>query len=152
MRPILLSLILSLTALTTRAEGERAGDFDYYVLALSWSANWCALEGDARNSPQCDTREDHGWILHGLWPQFHRGYPSNCKTSKRAPTRSMTADMAGIMGTGGLAWHQWKKHGTCTDLSATDYYALSREAYASIIRPPRISQTRPHRKTPRLCG
>ena len=136
MRPILLSLILSLTALTTRAEGERAGDFDYYVLALSWSANWCALEGDARNSPQCDTREDHGWILHGLWPQFHRGYPSNCKTSKRAPTRSMTADMAGIMGTGGLAWHQWKKHGTCTDLSATDYYALSREAYASIIRPP----------------
>ena len=136
MRPILLSLILSLTALTARAEGERAGDFDYYVMALSWSANWCALEGDARNSPQCDTREDHRWILHGLWPQFHRGYPSDCKTSKRAPSRSMTADMADIMGTGGLAWHQWKKHGTCTDLSASDYYALSREAYATITRPP----------------
>jgi ribonuclease T2 len=29
-----------------------------------------------------------------------------------------------------------EKHGTCTDLSATDYYALSHEAYASIIRPP----------------
>lgn len=136
MRPILLSLILSLTALSANAEGERAGDFDYYVLALSWSANWCALEGDARDSPQCDTRKDHGWILHGLWPQFHRGHPSYCKTAKRAPSRSMTNDMADIMGTGGLAWHQWKKHGTCTDLSASDYYALSREAYASIIRPP----------------
>ena len=85
MRPIFLSLILSLTAFTARAEGERAGDFDYYVMALSWSANWCALEGDARNSPQCGTSEDHDWILHGLWPQFHRGYPSYCKTAKRAP-------------------------------------------------------------------
>ena len=135
MRHILLSLILSLAALAARAEGERAGDFDYYVMALSWSANWCALEGDARNSPQCDTREDHGWILHGLWPQFQRGYPSYCKTAKRAPSRSMTNDMANIMGTGGLAWHQWKKHGTCTDLSASDYYALSRKAYATITRP-----------------
>lgn len=135
MRPIFLSLILSLTAFTARAEGERAGDFDYYVMALSWSANWCALEGDARNSPQCDTSEDHGWILHGLWPQFHRGYPSYCKTAKRAPSRSMTNDMSDIMGTGGLAWHQWKKHGTCTDLSATGYYALSREAYATVTRP-----------------
>lgn len=135
MRPILLSLILSLAALSAKAEAERAGAFDYYVMALSWSANWCELEGDARNSPQCDAREDHGWILHGLWPQFHRGYPSNCKTAQRPPSRGMTAQMADIMGTGGLAWHQWKKHGTCTDLSASDYYALSREAYATITRP-----------------
>ena len=135
MRTILLALILSLTAVTARAEGERAGDFDYYVLALSWSANWCALEGDARNSPQCETSEDHGWILHGLWPQFHRGYPSFCQTAKRPPSRGMTGDMADIMGTGGLAWHQWRKHGTCTDLSAPDYYALSRQAYATVTRP-----------------
>ena len=52
MRRILLALLLSLTTLSARAEGARAGDFDYYVMALSWSANWCALEGDARNSPQ----------------------------------------------------------------------------------------------------
>ncbi|WP_299025606.1 ribonuclease T2 [uncultured Sulfitobacter sp.] len=135
MRRILLTLIVTLTALTARAEGERAGEFDYYVMALSWSANWCALEGDERNSPQCDASEDHGWILHGLWPQFHRGYPSYCKTAQRAPSRRMTGEMADIMGTGGLAWHQWNKHGTCTDLSAQDYYALSRKAYATVIRP-----------------
>jgi ribonuclease T2 len=135
MRTILLALILSITALAARAEGERVGDFDYYVMALSWSANWCALEGDARNSSQCDTAEDHGWILHGLWPQFHRGYPSFCQTAKRPPSRGMTADMSDIMGTGGLAWHQWRKHGTCTDLAASDYFALSREAYATITRP-----------------
>ena len=44
--------------------------------------------------------------------------------------------MADIMGTGGLAWHQWKKHGVCTELSAAAYYKLSREAYASVVRPP----------------
>jgi ribonuclease T2 len=122
-----------LTALPALAEGEKAGEFDYYVLSLSWSPNWCQLEGNARQSEQCE--EDHGWILHGLWPQFHRGYPSYCRTIERAPSRGMTADMADIMGTSGLAWHQWKKHGTCTGLNATDYYALSREAYGRITRP-----------------
>jgi ribonuclease T2 len=135
MRRILLTLLLSLTTLPAIAEGERAGEFDYYVMALSWSANWCAIQGDARNSPQCDESEDHGWILHGLWPQFHRGHPSFCHTAKRPPSRGMTTDMADIMGTGGLAWHQWKKHGNCTDLSASDYFALSRRAYATITRP-----------------
>ena len=47
----------------------------------------------------------------------------------------MTAAMADIMGTSGLAWHQWRKHGSCSGLSAADYYALSRQAYASIVRP-----------------
>lgn len=132
MRLLMIWLISALPAL---AEGEKAGKFDYYVMSLSWSPNWCELEGDARNSPQCDPRHDHGWILHGLWPQFHRGYPSYCPTVERPPSRSMTNEMADIMGTGGLAWHQWKKHGTCTGLSAPQYYALSREAYATVVRP-----------------
>ena len=130
----LLALIL-LPAMTALAEGERAGEFDYYVLSLSWSPNWCALEGDRRRSPQCDDGTGNGWIMHGLWPQFHRGYPSFCRTAERAPSRGMTSAMADIMGTGGLAWHQWKKHGVCTGLSAGDYYALSREAYAIVNRP-----------------
>ena len=129
-------LIWMLMALPSWGEGEKAGEFDYFVLSLSWSPNWCAYEGDARDSDQCDARHDHGWIMHGLWPQFHRGFPSYCRTSERAPSRGMTADMADIMGTSGLAWHQWNKHGVCSGLSASAYYALSREAYASVVRPP----------------
>ena len=133
---ILLALILTFgLAAGARAEGERPGDFDYYVMALSWSPNWCALEGDARRSPQCARGTGHGWILHGLWPQNRRGYPSYCQSARRPPSRAMTGAMADIMGTGGLAWHQWEKHGTCTGLSAEDYYALSRTAYAGITRP-----------------
>ena len=117
------------------AKNELAGEFDYFVLSLSWSPNWCAIEGDAKRSPQCAEKSGHGWIMHGLWPQFHRGYPSFCRTVERPPSRGMTSDMADIMGTSGLAWHQWKKHVSCTGLSAQDYYALSRRAYALIERP-----------------
>jgi ribonuclease T2 len=132
MRALIVWLLMTLPL---AAEGERAGDFDYFVLSLSWSPNWCAIEGDARRSPQCDAGTNHGWILHGLWPQFERGYPSYCKTAERAPSRRVTAQMADIMGTAGLAWHQWKKHGTCTPFSAETYYAVSRRAYGTVKRP-----------------
>ncbi|MEM9583313.1 MAG: ribonuclease T2 [Pseudomonadota bacterium] len=117
------------------AEGEKAGEFDYYVLALSWSPNWCAMEGDARGADQCDPRHDHGWILHGLWPQFEKGWPSYCTTGARNPSRAETKAMEDIMASAGLAWHQWKKHGRCSGLSSQDYFALSREAYAKVTRP-----------------
>lgn len=126
--------LLSLIALPAKAQ-DVSGDFDYYVLSLSWSPNWCALEGDSRGSPQCDADADFGWVLHGLWPQYERGWPADCRHSYRNPSRSTTAAMADIMGTSGLAWHQWNKHGSCSGLSPDDYYALSREAYGSITRP-----------------
>lgn len=124
-----------LTSAGMASAQDRAGDFDYYVMALSWSPNWCAYEGDARDSPQCDPSHDHGWILHGLWPQYERGFPANCRTSYNAPSRGQTSDMADIMGTSGLAWHQWNKHGVCSGLDSSDYYALSREAYHTVSRP-----------------
>ncbi|WP_158966726.1 ribonuclease T2 family protein [Chachezhania sediminis] len=130
----LLACLGAFSPLPGRAD-ERAGVFDYYVLSLSWSPNWCLREGDAKGSDQCGPRHDHGWILHGLWPQFERGWPSHCRTTERAPGKAMTAAMADIMGTAGLAWHEWKKHGTCSGLSAADYFALSRQAYASVERP-----------------
>lgn len=138
MHRFLFAAILAVTggfAPTAWADGETAGAFDYYVLALSWSPNWCEIEGDAKGSEQCDPRHDHGWTLHGLWPQFHRGWPSYCNTPEAPPRRSDTAEMADIMGTPGLAWHQWKKHGTCSGLSARAYLDLSRRAYDSVNRP-----------------
>tara|TARA_R110002073_G_scaffold269183_1_gene432411 strand:+ start:712 stop:1344 length:633 start_codon:yes stop_codon:yes gene_type:complete len=132
---IRLIMALMLIAGAARAEGERAGAFDYYVLALSWTPTWCAIEGDGRRSPQCDPGQGFGFTLHGLWPQYEEGWPSYCPTSERNPSRGMTADMADIMGSSGLAWHQWNKHGVCSGLSARDYFALSRLAYERVTRP-----------------
>ena len=113
-----------------------AEEFDYYVLSLSWSPSWCEYEGDAKNSEQCDPDKDFGWSLHGLWPQYHRGYPSFCQTAQRQPSRQDTNAMTDIMGSSGLAWHQWKKHGSCTGLDGASYLDLSRTSYNTIKRPP----------------
>lgn len=118
------------------AEGERAGDFDYYVLSLSWSSGWCSLEGDARNDPQCDSGRNLTFVLHGLWPQYESGWPSYCRTVERDPTRGETAAMADIMGGSGLAFHQWKKHGRCSGQSAPNYFQTMRDAYDRIAIPP----------------
>ncbi|QOL82413.1 ribonuclease T2 family protein [Pseudooceanicola spongiae] len=113
-----------------------AGRFDYYVLSLSWSPGWCAAQGRAEGSAQCAPGAGFGWVLHGLWPQYEAGYPSDCASRLPDPSRAETAAMADIMGTGSLAWHEWKKHGRCSGLSAPDYFALSRRAFASVTRPP----------------
>lgn len=137
MRSILAILFATaLIAPAAHAEGERAGDFDYYVLSLSWSPTWCAIEGDARGADQCDARHDYGWILHGLWPQYEVGYPSYCNTSARPPSRGDTAAMVDVMASAGLAWHQWKKHGRCSGLTSQEYFAAARAAYNAVTRPP----------------
>ncbi|MEM9754565.1 MAG: ribonuclease T2 [Pseudomonadota bacterium] len=135
-RGLSLLLIASLLApISAAAEGERAGVFDYYVLALSWTPTWCALEGDDRDAQVCEAGAARGFTLHGLWPQYEEGWPSFCPTAERAPSRAMTAAEADLYGASGYAWHQWRKHGTCSGLPAADYYALARLAYESVTRP-----------------
>ena len=125
---------VAIGAVPARAD-DKAGDFTHYVLALSWNASWCTIEGDARGSDQCDPKHDLGFTLHGLWPQGDDGWPEYCRTRHRDPPRSLTNKQADLFGSRGLAWHQWKKHGRCSDLSAQDYFNLSREAYRAIKRP-----------------
>jgi len=54
---------------------------------------------------------------------------------EREPSRTETAAMADIMGTSGLAWYQWNKHGVCSGLSAVNFYRLARVAYEQVVRP-----------------
>lgn len=140
MKQLIKSFICALIATPVLADGETAGDFDYYVLSLSWTPTWCALEGDDRGSAQCDDDTGFGWSLHGLWPQNEQGWPSFCTTVARDPSRGQTGGMADIMGSGGLAWYEWKKHGRCSGLAADDYFSAARQAYESINRPPILRQ------------
>lgn len=129
-------LLMALMLLTSPAAAQdKAGAFDYYVLSLSWSPNWCNIEGRAKGSPQCDPDADFGWVLHGLWPQYETGWPANCNSAFRPPSRAQTGAMADIMGTSGLAWYQWNKHGTCAGLDPADYYALARRAFDAVTKP-----------------
>ncbi len=136
MRLATLLFLLALTALPARAQTDRAGEFDYYLLSLSWSSAWCTLTGDARDDPQCDAGRGHTFTVHGLWPQYETGYPADCRTTEPDPTRAQTAAMADIMGGAGLAFYEWKKHGRCSGLAAADYFATLRRAHAALTIPP----------------
>lgn len=115
------SIIFTTLAVAAPIAADQAGDFDYYVLALSWNAGYCALEnGDLPEI--CDKKYDYGFRLHGLWPQNTNGYPEFCQSSARNPSRQETAARAELFGSAGFAWHQWNKHGRCSGLSAAEYY------------------------------
>ncbi|MGB8813611.1 MAG: ribonuclease T2 [Paracoccaceae bacterium] len=148
MRHWLAAFLALCLGFAAHADGERAGDFDYYVMSLGWSSNWCVLEGDARGDDQCDARHNFTFTLHGLWPQHEAGWPSYCRTAERDPSRGESEAMADIMGGAGLAWYQWKKHGRCAGLSAKAYYAAMRRAYGTVIIPPIFAKVSKDLKVP----
>lgn len=115
--------------------------FDFYVLALSWSPTFCLSDKGGRNDQQCGGDEDFTFIVHGLWPQYEKGYPDFCRT--REPERvpqSLGATMFDIMPSMGLVGHQWRKHGRCTGLSQRDYFAKTRQAFERIAIPADINR------------
>lgn len=102
--------------------------FDYWVLALSWSPEWCASSEARPGSRQCAQARE--FIVHGLWPQYERGYPEFCDTQTRVPER-IADQLAPLMPDRGLVFHQWKKHGSCSGLGVEGYFAqLERSAGA----------------------
>ncbi|WP_323716625.1 ribonuclease T2 [Paracoccus aminovorans] len=134
MRTLALLVALLTTAPAALAQ-DVTGRFDYYVLSLSWSPGWCRAEGDASSAAQCDAGKRIGFVVHGLWPQYERGWPEDCPATASDPSRRDSRAMADLMGSPGLAWYQWKKHGRCSGLSGSDYFLLTREAARAIAIP-----------------
>lgn len=116
------------------------GQFDYYVLSLSWAPSWCQSTDNHRDSVSCDRGRKAGFVVHGLWPQYERGWPDHCPTTRHGPSRAQTRAMEDLMGSSGLAWYQWRKHGTCSGLSAQGYFDATRKAADVISIPPVLSQ------------
>ena len=111
------------------------GAFDFYVLALSWSPAFCETGGAAKARQQCEPGGRLGFVVHGLWPQNTRGYPSDCDGTTASPSRLALDSVRGVYPDEGLARHEWRKHGTCTGLSPTAYFAQVRSARAAITIP-----------------
>jgi len=110
--------------------------FDFYVLALSWSPSYCAAEGAKANRQQCDSGRPYGFVVHGLWPQYERGYPQDCDTSQpRDVPYAVARQLSDIMPSIGLVTYQWRKHGACSGLSQKDYFAVMRAAVGRISIP-----------------
>ena len=100
-----------------------SADFDYYVLALSWGPDYCSANpGDAQ---ECALGRKYDFVLHGLWPQYTRGYPSDCG-GDLIPA-SVKAQFPHLYPNDSLFKHEWSKHGTCSGLDPADYLNLARQ-------------------------
>jgi ribonuclease T2 len=118
----------------TPTSGKRVkntpGDFDFYVLSLSWSPDYCASNDDPQ---QCSLGKKLAFVLHGLWPQYQRGYPADCSTV-RLP-KNAQQQFPNLYPSTKLYTHEWDKHGTCSGLQPLDFLALSKELKESISIP-----------------
>jgi ribonuclease T2 len=126
------------------AEADRGvpGQFDYYLLALSWSPAYCLTHSEDRN--QCGSK-GLGFVLHGLWPQYDSGgYPENCSALQLSPPASALGLTVYV--SPGLMQHEWQSHGTCSGLEAVQYFRTADRALAAVQVPamfeaPRTSQS-----------
>lgn len=113
------------------------GDFDYFVLALSWSPTYCAGPAAAERDPlQCDSERPFAFIVHGLWPQHERGWPADCESPEADDVPAgLVDDMLDLMPSPRLVEHQWDKHGTCAGGSPQAYFASVRDFYGRVSIP-----------------
>ena len=111
-----------------RAEDAVApGQFDFYLLNLSWSPEYCATHG---SSPECG--KGLGFVVHGLWPQDATGdYPEDCSDAPGLSDPGSDKDYP----TAGLVEHEWQTHGTCSGLSAQAYFAAVHAAFTEVKLP-----------------
>ena len=117
------------------------GDFDFYVLALSWSPGFCATGGAEKAREQCQGGMGLGFVVHGLWPQYERGYPTDCDAGR--PVSSVALETArGLFPSEGLARYEWRKHGSCTGRPPQDYFADVRTARDLVRVPPEFERLR----------
>jgi ribonuclease T2 len=138
----LLSVLLPALMLPSAFAAGQPGQFDYYVMALSWSPDYCAARPDDRE--QCSRQ--YGFVLHGLWPQYQRGYPADC-SSERFDER-MQQQFAGLYPSRKLYRHEWEKHGTCSGLTQQQFHQLAASIKARLVVPPAYQAPgQPLRKT-----
>jgi ribonuclease T2 len=89
---------------------------------------------------QCQSDRPFAFVVHGLWPQFENGFPSFCPINdRRPPDRQLVNSVLDIMPSRALVRHQWRKHGTCTRMSASRYFATTRLAFEKIVIPARYT-------------
>lgn len=125
-----------------RPQGE-PGKFDFYVLSLSWSPSYCdsvqerasEQRSNARPDQQCDGGRPYAFVVHGLWPQYERGFPSWCQVPAPRIPRTFVDGMLDLMPSPQLVFHEWDRHGTCSGLSAQNFFAAVRQARSAINIP-----------------
>ncbi|MDP9169676.1 MAG: hypothetical protein M3N54_03570 [Acidobacteriota bacterium] len=124
---------------TCKTTGDAAGHFDYYLLSLSWKPEFCAQHARA-NPDECKNRPDLGFVVHGLWPQNNTGAsPELCGVPAPLSPQDSAA-VKGLMFGASLVQHEWTCHGSCSNLSPSDYFSLIAKDRNAIQIPAQFTQ------------
>jgi ribonuclease T2 len=126
----LATVFLFASAASSQDKGQ-PGRFDFYLMNLSWSPEFCSIQG---TSPECSTHP--GFILHGLWTQNNDGtYPIFCSEepapANLAQNLDITPDLA-------LLHHEWAKHGTCSGVGPQRFFSMEHQAFRALKIPPQF--------------
>jgi ribonuclease T2 len=141
LRVVLLALLLTPQAATAQNLRQNApGQFDFYVLSLSWSPSFCAGAAERGSTAsaanaQCGPRP-YSFVVHGLWPQYEKGFPEYCQLPAPRLDRAVVSSMLDLMPAPRLIFNEWDRHGTCSGLSPRAYFETVRKARATVKIPP----------------
>ncbi|MFL6839504.1 MAG: ribonuclease T2 family protein [Bradyrhizobium sp.] len=137
---------VAITAGAATAQDHRQnapGEFDFYVLSLSWSPSFCEAASErgssGRSQAQCGERP-FSFVVHGLWPQYEHGFPEYCQRPSPRLARNIMNSMLDLMPAPGLIFNEWDKHGTCSGLNARAYFETIRKARAAVKIPEEFLQ------------
>lgn len=135
------TLLIALFACAGTARAAEPAPFDYWVLSLSWSPQYCA---ERERDPQC--LRDFAFVVHGLWPQYEHGFPDSCMDVDRV-SRDLVDRMLAIMPSPSLIQHEWKKHGSCSGMDVNDYFLTIERLHRSLTIPAPYQDAREYLST-----
>jgi ribonuclease T2 len=102
-------------------------------MSLSWSPTYCLTHSS--DQTQCGGTKGYGFVLHGLWPQYaHGGYPQDCATPQHLTAEAVSYGEK-VFPSPKLISHEWSRHGTCSGMSALDYFKTADQALVSVHVP-----------------
>jgi ribonuclease T2 len=141
---VLLVCITSLNAKNRRQSADTTpGQFDYYLLTLSWAPQFCATHKSNAASIECDPSRHYGFVVHGLWPENEDGsYPQHCGSAQPV-SQDIARQMLPLMPDRGLIQHEWSTHGTCSGLDSQTYFVNIKKAFSTLQIPPQYRAPSP---------
>src|ERR1700740_2809386 len=115
---------------------NQPGQFDFYVLSLSWSPSFCEAAGERGTPPQqqCGARP-YSFGMHGLSPQYERAFPEVGQQPAPRLDRNIVSSMLDLMAGPRLIFNEWDRHGTCSGLPPRAYFETVRKARAIVKIP-----------------
>ena len=109
-----------------------------WVLALSWSPYFCAGAGKNPDQQFQCRQNKFGFVVHGLWGQNDEAsgmcdQPRHCGSSL-VGTKTVRDTLCTVPGVK-LIQGEWQKHGSCSGMNESDYFAKTRSLSAALVKP-----------------